>query len=251
MSESVPSPNISEEITRLRTLLSKQLNDAKARLSVAQAGLSAAQTELEAATVDADMAEKQFADYNVLFQKQPAAAAKGNAKPGPVGKSVANATPAKAAKVVVQNKPKGAPGRPKQAAGGSIAGTVPERLAYVMGRRIWTAPELEAALETAGVHLKSGNVKSYISTTLNSSMKNAKGPDGTELKGTNGKPIKVHVFKNVDRGHYRVATAEDTQIEVAEIRVREAAGDDEGETPADELFAKRGIDVRGAMAANH
>jgi len=241
------SPNITEEIKRLRGLLSKQLQDAQLRLSAAQAGLAAAQTELEVASAGQASAEKQFSEYNALFQQQqqqPAAIGKANGKAGPVAKPGPVAKSAAPAKAVVHGKPKGSVGRPTTQSVNS--GTVPERLAAVMGRRIWTAPELHDALEAAGVHLQSNNIRSYISTTLNSTMKNAP----ADVRGRDGKPMKVHLFTNVERGRYRVASQEDIQAEIQKIREAEAAEGADGSTPADEVFAQRGIDVRAAVGAH-
>src|SRR4051812_37156417 len=98
MSDTDAPPNIKEEITRLRSLLSNQLTEAQKRPAPAEAGWKAADNELKEATAVAVAAETQSNAYANLFPT-PTAPAKGNAKPGPaakpgpVAKSVSNGTP--------------------------------------------------------------------------------------------------------------------------------------------------------------
>ena len=74
------------------------------------------------------------------------------------------------------------------------------------------------------------------------------GPDGV-VKFPDGKPVKVHVFKSVERGAYRIASEEDVQAEVkkllgaTEVVISGSA--------ADKVFGEQGIDVRPAVTQQH
>lgn len=99
--------------------------------------------------------------------------------------------------------------------------TVPQRIAAIMGTKTWTAGELVDALESSGDKLDSNNLRGYVSTTLNSACMNLRGSDDVVVKYADGKPIKVHMFKAVARGQYRVATAEDVREEAHNLAAGE------------------------------
>jgi hypothetical protein len=88
--------------------------------------------------------------------------------------------------------------------------TVPQRFAAVMQDRTMTGPEVEAALAAAGETFKSGNLRAYISTMLNSSKRT--------VTDTQGNRHLVHYFTSEERGCYRVATPSDIQREMLEPR---------------------------------
>lgn len=87
---------------------------------------------------------------------------------------------------------------------------VPQRVAAVMQDRAMSIPEVEAALKNAGETFKSDNLRSYISTTLNSSTR--------AMTDGQGRNVRVHYFVSQERGVYRVATPEDIQREIQQPR---------------------------------
>lgn len=244
----------------LRSLLSEQVTESRQRLrtaetalakaqAAAKAMLSAAETELQEAKALSTVAETEFGTYNKDFPppaqkggktKATASTAVSTGKTNGSGPVKANkpASGGKAGRVVIS--------RPAKKAAGSGSLTVPQRVAALMGTSTWTAGELQEALANAGESFKSNNLRSYLSTTLNSSMMNVTGPDGRDLTFNDGKLVKVHVFKSVERGQYRVATDEDMQDEVKKLLgVSEVIIS--GASPGDKVFAEQGIDVRPAV----
>jgi hypothetical protein len=91
-------------------------------------------------------------------------------------------------------------------------------MAAVMGDRTMTAGEVEAALEAVGERLQSGNVRSYISTTLNSSTTSVLDSSGQPLLYRSGGRLKVHFFTCTERGHYRVSTPQDILAETQKLQ---------------------------------
>lgn len=239
-------PNkIVEAREALRTLLLEQLEGTKERLRSAEAALAAAQAELVSAKTIATAAEAEFKSYNFpaapSVQKgkgKPTVAAVSGGKPnGSSPKALNKPSGGKVGRVVIS--------RPVKKTSGPM--TVPERVAALMGGNTWTAGELQEALANAGESFKSNNLRSYISTTLNSSLMNVLGADGSELKLNDGKLVKVHVFKAVERGQYRVANEEDIQEEVKKL----LGASEVVIGGADKVFAEQGIDVRPALAPQH
>lgn len=244
--------NNAADIEDLRSKLLKQLTANKARNRAAEIALAAAQAEVQESRELTAASETQFNAYNNLFPPSgsqkggkgkaaaPVAVAAPTGKTNGSGPVKANkpASGGKAGRVVIS--------RPAKKAAGSGSLTVPERVAALMGTSTWTAGELQEALANAGESFKSNNLRSYLSTTLNSSMMNVTGPDGGDLKFNDGKLVKVHVFHSVERGQYRVATDEDMQAEVKKLLgVSEVIIS--GASPGDKVFAEQGIDVRPAV----
>lgn len=102
-------------------------------------------------------------------------------------------------------------------ASNSNALTVPQRMAAVMGDQAMSAGQLVEALEAAGEVFESTNLRTYMSTMLNSTMMGVTDTAGKPILGGNDKPLKVHTFTVVERGIYRVSTKEDIQREVNEL----------------------------------
>jgi len=113
---------------------------------------------------------------------------------------------------------------------GEESRTVPARMAAVMGDRTMTAGEVEAALEAVGERLQSGNVRSYISTTLNSSTTSVLDSSGQPLRYRSGWILKVHVFTSTERGRFRVSTPQDILAEAERLLARDeqVAAPDQG-----------------------
>jgi hypothetical protein len=238
---------IKEEIDRLRTRLGNQLAEAQKRLRTAEANVETARLELETARAAAADSEAQFNSYNSTFPA-PVAPAKAKAKSVANSPTVKNGNAVKAApqqsgggKVVISKSTSKKPGAEL---------TWPERVARVMGNHTMTAGEVLAALDTAGEKFESNNPRSYVSTTLNSSLMNVRGVDG-DLRDRNNKLVKVHVFTATERGHYRVATDQDIQTELRKILGASEVVISESRTPADKVFEDQGMDIRPAMAAQH
>lgn len=267
--EPVQRPSIIDEINRLRGRLVEELEEVRERLKMADAGVAAAeegvaiaQREREAARLDVAEKEKQFTDFNTTFPAPPVAVQKAK-KTGPStavskpagGSKVASGKPAavgKPAATVVAGQPKKIGGRvsikaPSRATSGDM--TVPERVAKAMKRSVWSAGDLVEELERVGEKFNSDNMRSYISTILNSSMMAVECPDGSDLCDSAGKRVKVHAFTAVERGQYRVATADDVLKEVQKLLgASEVVYGDRH----DEEFAAQGIEHRpAAMMAQH
>jgi len=100
--------------------------------------------------------------------------------------------------------------------------TVPARMSAVMGNRTMAAGELQDALTAAGETFNSSNLRSYISTTLNSTMRQALDANGNPLRLRSGALIKVHYFTCLKRGLYRVATAQDLLVETRKLQALDA-----------------------------
>jgi len=98
--------------------------------------------------------------------------------------------------------------------------TSPERVASVMGDKIMSVGEVEAALAKARVKFKSKNLRAYLYTLLHSSLKTATDPRTGEAltDPRSGDVVRVHVFTGVKHGHYRVATPEDIEQEIGPRR---------------------------------
>jgi len=263
--QSAQPANLNQEISRLRSILDGNVKEARERLVKAEDGVKAAQAELEAARAVAASLEKQFNDFSATFPAPAVSAQKGmKSKPVLVGK---NGTPAgkpssggKLALAPAKAKPTGkATGK----AGGKVAigrvvikplvtrassdePTVPERLAKAMGRHTWTAGDLQGELEKIGEVFNSNNLRSYLSTTLNSTMMNVATPNG-DLRDGEGKLVKVHVFKAVERGQYRVAKTEDVQAEVKKLLGASEVIVGDSNASADQVFAEQGIDLGRAI----
>lgn len=132
--------------------------------------------------------------------------------------------------------------------------TVPEKVAAVMGDAVWDAAGLEKVLAAEGIDFKSNNLRAYVSSILSSTKMFVPGQE--DLLGSDGKPLRVHRFTQMERGKYRVANAEDIQEELRDLQreARKTLGANEviisengSNTPADELFAEQGIDIRSAI----
>jgi len=258
---------IYNEIARLRGLLEVDLRTKQAHVEAVQTKFDEIQAAFEEiklvranALAAAEAAEMQ---YNAAFTVPagptaplvvPALASSEVSQVVVQSGTVMNGKPAAVAAPSARPSAKAGNGTQKRPRTGL---TVPERVAAAMGDGAWDAGSLAQVLaNTPGEDFKSNNLRNYLSGIFSGSRMRVPGPNGEDLVGPDGKPLEVSRFTKLERGKYRVATPEDVQAEVQEAQreARRAAGSSEviiseNSTPADELFAEHGIDVRPAMGA--
>ena len=103
-------------------------------------------------------------------------------------------------------------------AGGAAEMPVGERMAAVMTTEgIWKAATVEQALIDAGDPYEGDNVRGYIGTLLKSHTIRWPGPDGQDLRGKDGKIIKIARFRSAGSKTYRLATQEEMEQEVRRL----------------------------------
>jgi hypothetical protein len=253
--EDVPqqsASSIDDDIDHLRMRLQLDVTQMKERFTQAEAAIVAAQIEFAAAQAAVKKAETRYAKYLAAFAEdvEAEAALPPVVVPTPV---VAQPKPQQP-KPAVAPKANGATHAATPSARASAkrgSPTVPERVAAAMGDGVWDAGGLEKVLANMpGEDFKSNNLRGYVSGILSGTKMPAPGLEG--LFDNEGKPRRAHRFTKLERGQYRVATPEDIQNEVREIQLEhrksieanEAIVSENATTPADELFAEQGIDIR-------
>lgn len=138
---------------------------------------------------------------------------------------------------------------------------VGERMVAVMGTKKWKAAALEQAILEDSGPIESDQPRNYISNLFTSYKVRVPGPDGRDLRGKDGKFIKVARFRG-GGGEYRLATPEEMEEEVrqqlgaSEVIVSEtptlpeqACDDDSADDEASnqnigaQILAEQGVDI--------